>query len=285
LRILVLGGDGMLGHALMNHLRDNHEVVCTLRQDFQIYDCYELFTPKNAYAGIDVRNIDSVAGVFSDFRPDALLNCTGIVKQRAEAQQSIPSLEINSLLPHKLAELCKATGVRLVHFSTDCVFSGNRGNYREGDFSDANDLYGRTKFLGEVGYGNSLTLRTSIIGRELARKAGLLEWFLAQTEQVRGFTNAIYSGFTTLEMSRIVEFLLVKHPAASGLYQVSSEPISKYDLLVLLGRELGHDIEIVPDGDIYCDRSLDSTRFRREFNYAPPSWEAMVKELGALAGE
>jgi dTDP-4-dehydrorhamnose reductase len=163
--------------------------------------------------------------------------------------------------------------------STDCIFSGKKGSYLESDPSDAEDLYGKTKYLGEVHEANSLTLRTSIIGRELSRHTSLLDWFLAQAGTVKGFTNAIYTGFTTLEMSRIIEKMLLEYPDASGVYQVSSDPINKYELLLLIREKLGLDIEIIPDDAFCCDRSLDSSRFRTEFNYTPPTWPAMIEEL------
>lgn len=280
MRILILGGDGMLGHQLLNWLHPRHEVRCTVRQDLASYAGYGQFTPANTYGGVDVRSLDRLLEVFADFRPQAVVNCVGIVKQRPSAKESIPSLEINALLPHRLAVLCQAGGARLVHLSTDCVFSGKKGNYQETDPSDAEDLYGKTKFLGEVLDPHCLTLRISIIGRELSRKKSLLEWFLAQHEAVRGFKQAVYTGFTTLEMSRIIETMLIRYPLAAGVYHVSSDPINKFDLLCLFREHLGHPIEILPDETFVCDRSLDSTRFRQEFSYQPPAWEAMVAELG-----
>jgi len=282
LRLLILGGDGMLGHQLLKSLASRHDVRVTLRKDLDSYRRFNLFDEGNAYANVDVRSTDDVAAVVGSFHPDAVVNAVGIVKQRSAAHESIPSLEINSLLPHRLAALCRAAGARLIHMSTDCVFSGRTGRYLETDASDATDLYGRTKFLGEVGEAPALTLRTSIIGPELTRKTGLLEWFLAQTGPVKGFRGAIYSGFTTLEMARIVDRLLTRYPDAHGVYQVSSAPISKYDLLRLLAKHLGRDVEITPDDQFQCDRSLDSTRFRRDFDYEPPSWEAMCQELAGV---
>jgi dTDP-4-dehydrorhamnose reductase len=279
LRILILGGDGMLGHQLLKSFAPRHDVRVTLRQDLETYATYGLFGDGNAYTGIDVRSLERLTEVLADFRPEVVINAVGIVKQRPTAKESIPSLEINSLLPHRLSILCKAVGARLIHLSTDCIFSGKKGNYQEGDLSDAEDLYGKTKFLGEVHDSHCLTLRTSIIGRELSRHKSLLDWFLAQTGTVKGFKNAIYSGFTTLEMGRIIEDMLMNHPEASGVYQVSSEPINKYDLLLLFRDKLRHQVEIVPEEAFCCDRSLDSTRFRREFNYTPPTWEAMIGEL------
>ena len=279
LRILILGGDGMLGHQLLKHFAGRHEARVTLRQDAYAYERYGIFGEQNSYFGIDIRSQARVLEVMADFRPEAVINAVGIVKQRPTAKESIPSLEINSLLPHRLAIMCKAAGMRLVHVSTDCVFSGRRGGYKENDLSDAEDLYGKSKYLGEVSDNGCITLRTSIIGLELSRKESLIEWFLAQRGPVNGFTRAIYTGFTTIEFSRVIEMLLVQHPVASGVYHVSSESISKYDLLQIIKRKAELPIEIVPDGAFHCDRSLDSTRFRREFDYTPPSWDAMVDEL------
>jgi dTDP-4-dehydrorhamnose reductase len=211
-------------------------------------------------------------------RPQTVINAIGVVKQRAEANDAIQSLEINALLPHRLAVLCEAAGARLIHFSTDCVFSGRRGKYRETDVPDAEDLYGRTKYLGEPGGEHCVTLRTSFIGRELTRKTGLLEWFLAQRGTIRGYTKAIFSGFTTLEMTRIIEKVLTT-PVLSGVYHVSSEPISKFDLLVMIRDALGLTTEIEPYDELQCDRSLDSSRFREALAYRPPGWKAMVEEL------
>jgi dTDP-4-dehydrorhamnose reductase len=270
----------MLGHQLLSCLGARHTVKVTLRQELSVYRQHNLFNDVNSFAGIDVRSMERLIEVMADFAPEAVINAVGIVKQRPDAKESIPSLEINSLLPHRLAVLCKAIGARLVHLSTDCIFSGKKGNYSECDPPDAEDLYGRTKYLGEVHESNTLTIRTSIIGRELSRHTGLLEWFLAQTGTVKGFTRAIYTGFTTLEMSRIIETLLLKHPLACGVYQVSSDPISKYELLLLIREKLGLDVEIIPDAVFCCDRSLDSSRFRDDFNYTPPSWPVMIAELG-----
>jgi dTDP-4-dehydrorhamnose reductase len=279
MKILILGGDGMLGHQLLIAYQQHHDVKVTLRRDLNDYASYGLFNPENSYAGIDVRNNDRLVEVFSNFHPEAVINAVGIVKQRVEATDAIPSLEINALLPHRLAILCKATGARLVQMSTDCVFSGKKGNYIETDESDAQDLYGKTKFLGELHEDHCLTLRTSIIGLELTRRKSLVEWFLAQSGTIKGYKKAIFSGFTTIEISRIIEKLLVNHPDASGLYNVASSPINKYELLLLLKKKLGLDINIEADDSLMIDRSLNSLQFQKEFNYAPPTWEKMVEEL------
>jgi len=279
MRILILGGDGMLGHQVFKSLSSRHDVRVTLRQSLSAYKDFNLFNAENAYEGIEVGSMDRLIDVLGEFQPEAVVNAVGIVKQRSTAKESIPSLEINSLFPHRLSGLCRALSIRMVHMSTDCVFSGSRGNYQETDGSDAEDLYGRTKYLGEVYDSHCVTLRTSVIGRELSRSQGLLEWFLSQRGSVQGFKNALFNGFTTLELSRIIEKILMEYPEKGGLYHVSSDPISKFDLLTLIKRKMGLRIEIISTEEPRLDRSLDSTRFRTEFNYTPPTWEEMIGEL------
>lgn len=282
MRILVLGGDGMLGHQLLKQLAPRHQVAVTLRQDKHAYESIQLFSDDNAFFGIDVRTIDRVSEVMAQFQADAVINCVGIIKQRPSAKQSILSLEINALLPHRLAVLCRLAGARLVHMSTDCVFSGRKGNYVESDISDAEDLYGRSKFLGEVDEEGCITLRTSIIGHELSRKSSLLEWVLAQQGTVRGFQKAVFSGFTTIEMARIIEMVLENRTEAHGMFQVSSDPIDKHALLLLIRQHLHPTIEVIADREVQIDRSLDSTRFRNYFGYTPPSWPEMIAELARV---
>jgi dTDP-4-dehydrorhamnose reductase len=286
MRVLILGGDGMLGHRLFLHLRGRHEVRVTLRRGLADYERYGLFTKGNSYASVEALDRDALTGVFADFRPEAVVNAVGIVKQRGAAKEAIPSLEVNSLLPHRLALLCRAAGARLVHISTDCVFSGRDGGYTEESYPDAEDLYGRTKLLGEVDEPGAITLRTSIIGLELARKTGLIEWFLAQEGEVRGFTNAIYTGLTTAELSHVIERVLVEHPDLYGVWQVASEKINKHDLLVRFSEVLGRDdLHIVPDGSVKIDRSLVGDAFRQATGYSAPSWDEMLQELGAEVRE
>jgi len=284
MRILILGGDGMLGHQLLHHLAQKHDARVTLRQPLGVYARFSIFQPKNSYPEIDVRARTSLLETLEDFHPEAVINAVGIIKQQPIAADNIANIEINALLPHRLALLCKEAGAKLVHFSTDCVFSGKTGHYKETDPSDPDDLYGKSKFLGEVSEPHCITLRTSIIGRELVRKKSLFEWFLAQRGTVHGYRQVIYSGFTTHEMARIVEKILLERPTASGIYHVSSAPISKYELLCLIKKKLRLSVEIIPDDEIRCNRSLDSTRFRLEFNYVPPTWNAMIDELAKDIG-
>jgi dTDP-4-dehydrorhamnose reductase len=286
MRILILGGDGMLGHQLFRHFKEKHDVRVTMRLGREAYEGYRLFEEGSVFYGIDARQVDALLQVIAGFCPKAVVNAIGIVKQRSEAEELIPSLEINSLLPHRLAAVCRTIGARLIHLSTDCVFSGRKGNYCETDFSDAADLYGRTKFLGEVSESHCLTLRTSMIGPELSRKTGLLEWFLAQRGQtVKGFTKAIFSGFPTSELARIVERVLMEAPTIHGVYHVAARPISKYDLLTLIRDRLRLPITIERDSTFECDRSLDASRFHRDTGYLPPTWEVMIDDMASYMAE
>jgi dTDP-4-dehydrorhamnose reductase len=281
MRILILGGDGMLGHQLLKDLSPVHDVRVTLRQERSAYRDLNLFTEANSYTGVDVRVTDRVIGVIADFHPEAVINAVGVIKQRKDGLDPIPNLEINALLPHRLAAICNAIHAHLIHISTDCVFSGKTGNYTEEDTADPVDVYGHSKFLGEVVVPGCITLRTSIVGLELSRKTSLFEWFLAQTVRAQGYKNAIFSGITTIEMSRVMERLIVNFPQSAGIYHVSSYPISKFDLLDLIRSKLRLPIELVPDEKFHCNRSLDSSRFRRDFQYTPPSWNRMIEELAA----
>lgn len=280
MRVLIFGGDGMLGHQLLCHLRGRHDVRVTLRLGREAYEAHRLFEPDRVFYGVDAKETDVLLQVVAEFRPQAVINAVGIVKQRSEAKAVIPSLEINSLLPHRVALLSRAVGARVIHFSTDCVFSGRKGHYLETDQPDAEDLYGRTKLLGELSESHCLTLRTSMIGPELSRKTGLLEWFLAQQGRtVKGFTKAIFSGFPTVELARIVERILVNVPTLHGLYHVAAQPISKYDLLALIRDRLRLPTVIERDEMFECDRSLDGSRFSRDTGYVPPAWEAMIDDM------
>ena len=286
MRILILGGDGMLGHQLFRRFKTRHEVRVTLRLGREAYEAHRLFDQGTAFYEIDARQTNALLQVIADLRPQAVVNAIGIVKQRSEAKEMIPSLEINSLLPHRLALMCRTVGARLVHLSTDCVFSGQKGNYCETDYPDADDLYGRTKLLGEVSESHCITLRTSMIGPELTRKTGLLEWLLAQRGQtVKGFTKAIFSGFPTSELARIVECVLVDIPTVHGVYHVAARPISKYDLLTLIRDRLHLPITIERNSTFECDRSLDASRFHRDTGYSPPPWDVMIDDMASHMAE
>lgn len=278
--VLILGATGMLGHTLLEQFsqRDELNVYATVRAHGCLDGIAEPLREK-IIANVDADNLDSVLKVLAEVKPEVVINCIGIIKQLAAAKDPLTALTINSLFPHRLALACKAAGCRLIHISTDCVFSGAKGNYSEEDFSDATDLYGRTKFLGEVDYPHCVTLRTSIIGHELKGCYSLIDWFLAQEGRVNGYTGAIYSGFPTVEMARIIAKFVIPNPELSGLYHVSSAPITKYELLRLVAEQYGKQIEITPFTDFHCDRSLDSSRFRAATGYVPPVWSEMIAEM------
>ena len=263
-KILILGVAGMLGHALFTEFsqRDNFAVTATARSAEGLSQWFGPELLSNIRGGVDAHNADSIPRVLDDVKPDVVINCIGIIKQLPEARDPVTSISINSLFPHRLAAACKTVGARLIHFSTDCVFSGRKGMYTEDDEPDAMDLYGRTKLLGEVIYPYCITLRTSIIGHELQGKFGLIEWFLAQEGKVRGYTHAIYSGFPTVEIANIINKYVIPNTALSGLYHVSSAAISKNDLLTLVAEKYKKEITIEPYGEYYQNRALDSGRFR-----------------------
>jgi dTDP-4-dehydrorhamnose reductase len=233
-------------------------------------------------SGSDVENQDSLARILEEIRPDAVINCVGLIKQLSDANDPLAALPINAMMPHRLARLCRLVGARLVHISTDCVFSGSHGNYRESDFPDAKDLYGRSKFLGEVDYPNAITLRTSIIGHELGSAHSLIGWFLAQSGSVKGYSRAIFSGLPTVEIAKLVRDVVLPRSDLSGLYHVAATPISKLDLLRLVANTYGKTIEIVPDEGLVIDRSLNADRFREATGYVAPSWPNLIDSMHAF---
>jgi dTDP-4-dehydrorhamnose reductase len=282
-KIVVLGGTGMLGHKLFQRLRTQFPgTICTMRGHVSDapYSRITFLQNENVIDGVDVFDFESLATLLLRLQPHFLVNCVGIIKQRQAASSPIPSITINSLLPHRLAELSAKWGGRLIHISTDCVFSGHRGMYKEGDLSDAEDLYGKTKFLGETTAANALTLRTSIIGRELTAHRSLLDWFLSNKGgRVSGYRKAIYSGVTTNHAADVVTDIITRYPDINGLYQVASEPICKLDLLCLLRNAYGLDIEVDPVDGEDLDRSMDGSKLRAATGYVCPPWAVLVKQL------
>lgn len=283
MNVLVLGVSGMLGNAMFRILSEN--VSLTVFGTARSASVRRFFAPDLAskiMVGVDVENQDSLARVFAEVKPRVVLNCIGLIKQLADANDPLMALSVNAILPHRLTQLCALLGARLVHISTDCVFSGAQGNYSETDPADATDLYGRSKHLGEVMYPGTITLRTSIIGHELASAHALLGWFLAQQGQVKGYTRAIFSGLPTVELAKVVRDVVLPRPELSGLYHVAAVPIAKYDLLKLIAEAYHKQIEIVPDDALVIDRSLNATRFRHITGYVAPSWPDLVKEMFAF---
>lgn len=283
MRILVLGGEGMLGHKMFQTLRLRFpDTACTVARDLKepFFQRISLFRQGCVVDRVDALELDVLRHVLRALRPDFVVNCIGIIKQREEAKTAVPSITLNSLLPHKLAEFARVWGGRVIHFSTDCVFSGKSGNYTEDSPSDAEDLYGRSKYLGEVVADNALTLRTSMIGRELAHFKSLLEWFLSQEgKSVRGYKRVIYSGVTTNYLAELVGKLIEDHPDLRGLYQVAGSPISKHDLLCRIREAYGIDVTILPDETEVSDRSMTGRKFQGATGYPLPEWSALVAQL------
>jgi dTDP-4-dehydrorhamnose reductase len=278
-KVLILGVTGMLGHTLFKHL--SSKATLDVHATARTSDGFDLwFAPdivKKIRVDVDADNFDSVIRAFASVQPDLVINCIGLIKHQSIANDPLYAITINAQLPHRLSLVCRTAGARLIHISTDCVFNGRKGQYTEADPSDAIDLYGRSKFLGEVAYPpHCITLRTSIIGHELKGKLGLIEWFLSQEGTVRGFTKAIYSGLPTLELARIIADYVIPGDHLTGVYHVSSDPISKYDLLKLVAERYQKQIDIEPYDDFFMERSLDSTVFRRLTGYQPPPWPELT---------
>ncbi len=280
MRVLVLGISGMLGNAVFRAMsQSKHHIVYGSTRSV----CTRTYFPNeladNIVTGIDVENADALTRLFSDLRPDVVVNCIGLVKQLAEANDPLIALPINSLLPHRLARLCELVRARLVHISTDCVFSGRKGNYLETDEADAQDLYGRSKLIGEVDYPHAVTLRTSIIGHELSSIQGLIAWFLVQEGNINGYTHAIFSGLPTCELARVIRDFVLPRTELKGVYHVAAQPISKYELLKLVNQEYGKRLKIEPCDQIKIDRSLNATRFQEVTGYVAPAWPDLIAKM------
>jgi len=273
----------MLGNKLCQILAQRMDVWATFRTDPEEYRRYPFFSGVHALGGVCTQELGTVEEALDKASPQAVVNAIGIVKQRDEAKQAVPSIQVNSLFPHQLAHLCLARGVRLVQVSTDCVFSGLRGAYTEADLPDAVDLYGRTKLIGELSSHNCLTLRTSIVGWELKGWSSLLEWFASQRgRRIKGYRQAIYTGFSTSVLATLIGDLIETRRDVTGLFHVASQPISKYEILQRLAEALGwNDIIIDADDQFHCDRSLIGTRFEALTGWRGPSWGDMIAGLAA----
>lgn len=278
--VLVLGASGMLGHTVMRFFNQspNYQVWGSARSA-GVVKCFPVEMRDQIVCGVDVENMDSVTRLLTLTRPNVVINCIGLVKQLAEADDPLAAIPINALLPHRLARICDLVKARFIHVSTDCVFAGTKGMYRELDESDARDLYGRSKFLGEVDYPHAVTLRTSIIGPELNSAQGLVAWFLEQQGVVKGYDRAIFSGLPTIELARVMMDFVIPNSQLHGVHHVSAEPINKFDLLNLIAKAYRKEISIVRDSQVVVDRSLDSNRFRAGTGYAPPSWPELVVKM------
>ena len=281
MKILVLGVTGMLGSAVYRVFShsEEYEAWGTLRGGAG----KRYFSPDSQsrlISGIDVLDQDALVSAFNKVKPNVVINCVGLIKQLAEANDPLSVLPVNAMLPHRLSRLCELVNARLIHISTDCVFLGKKGMYTEQSPSDAYDLYGKSKYIGEIhNRANTVTLRTSIIGHELGSHYALVDWFLNQKESVKGYSKAVFSGLPTVELARVIRDYVLPQPDLNGLYHVSAEPIDKFALLKLVAEIYGKEIQIFEDESVKIDRSLDSTLFRRVTGYVPSAWPELVQMM------
>jgi len=280
MKVLVIGASGMIGSTIVRVIAENKdwEIYGTIRYE----TVKQFFAPKvreNFLTNVDVTNYDSLVSVFNEIHPDVVINCAGLTKHISGSEDPVKAIPINALMPHRLAELCKFLGARLIHISTDCVYSGKKGNYLESEPADSMDIYGKSKLLGEVDYPHAVTIRTSTIGHELSTKHGLLEWFLSQEGQCKGFQRAIFSGLPTIVLAQIIRDIVIPNKDLRGLYHVAGRPISKYNLLKLISEIYGKSIEIIKDETFTIDRSLNADKFQSATGYVSPEWPDLIQSM------
>jgi dTDP-4-dehydrorhamnose reductase len=280
LKVLVLGAGGMIGNSIMKVLsaKDSWEVFGTIRNE-RIKSFFSPRLSKNLISNFDIFSEGALENIIDIVRPNVVVNCIGITKHLPQSKDPLILIPINALFPHKLAILCKLVGARLIHISTDCVFSGAKGAYRESDYPDASDLYGRSKSLGEIMDSHAVTIRTSTIGHELESQNGLLEWFLAQEDECSGYSHAIFSGLPTVVLSEIIRDIVIPNTKLSGLYHVGASPITKLELLEIIAQVYKRSIRIKEDGNLSLNRSLDCDRFYLSTGYIAPSWPDLIKRM------
>lgn len=280
MRILIFGASGMLGHVMFERL--------SVSTDLEVYGTLRSATLKSRFPshlqsrlieGVSVDDMDHVADLITSRNPDVVINCVGLVKQLAESNDPLLILPTNSLFPHHLSRICKQIGARLIQISTDCVFSGKRGSYREDDVPDAIDLYGCSKWIGEVVSDHALTIRTSIIGRELSNPHSLVEWFLAQSVSAKGYTKAMFSGLPTVELSTVIRDVILPRPELHGLFHIASRPISKHDLLHFISIAAGKECHLTKDESLVIDRTLNADKFQQSTGYSAPEWPALIEKM------
>ena len=280
MKILVLGVSGMVGNALFKVLSKNndYDVFGSTRNNL-IKSLFPSQLNDKIINSIDVENVDILGSLLAKVKPNIVINCIGVIKQLEQANNPLYVVPVNILLPHRLSHMCDLINARLIHLSSDCVFSGKKGNYIETDETDPKDLYGRSKLLGEVLYPNTITLRTSIFGHELNTSHGLIDWFLSQKKTIKGYTNMIFSGLPNYELAKIIGDFIIPKKKLHGLYHVGAKPISKFELLELVRNKYKKDLTIEPFDEIKINRSLNSSLFQESFGYSPPSWKQMISEM------
>lgn len=282
MKVLIIGATGMLGYSLFSNLNEQaHLSVFGTVRSIEGKEQFFKNSQQQLITGVDAYDINSLEQAIKNISPDVVINCVGLIKQHGISKQHIDAIKINALLPHQLANICDQVSAKLIHFSTDCVFTGDVGLYHEASLPDARDLYGKSKCLGEVSYGNHLTLRTSIIGHELTSSISLVDWFLSQVESTKGFSKAIFSGLPTCYIAKLLVESILPTPDITGLLHLSVDPIDKYTLLNLIADKYEKTINIDESQDLVIDRSLNSDKFRLLTHFTPPSWSELVEYMYA----
>ena len=282
MKIVILGSNGLLGNTITKYFfeKADHQTIAVLRN----YSKIKLFNEKYHQNFLVIENILDYIETkkkLEIIRPDILINCIGITnKEKINKPYQIEKfININSLFPHRIQRICCELGTRLIHLSTDCIFSGSKGFYSENDNPDPTDIYGRSKLLGELDYENTLTIRKSVIGHELVSRKGLLEWFLHQNISVEGYKDVIFSGLTVLELAKLIDKYILPRSDLKGILNISGESISKFDLLKIISDVYHKSIEIIPNESIKINRTLNSSKFYKLTGYKPNSWPVLIKSM------
>lgn len=277
MKILILGVSGLIGSTIYRYFDSatQYNVVGTVRTDKPKFS----HNSNNIRCGIDALNFDSVKKLIDEIRPDQIINCIGITKHVPAQSDAFKLIQLNSAFPHFLANLSTEVDSRLIHISTDCVFAGDIGGYTEMSRTDANDMYGKTKAIGEIHDKKHVTIRTSTIGHEIDTKHGLLEWFLSQNKSCFGYRNAIFSGIPTIRLAKILASNVVPEWGLTGLFNLSADPINKFDLLNKIKQRYRKDIEIVASDDFIIDRSLNGELFKSRTGVVLPDWDELIFEM------
>ncbi len=280
MKILLIGANGLIGYNIFRNLIKSKEfnIFLLVRSKKNINNFYRSFHFDKLIELKEFKNTSLLESFLKELKPSIVLNCAGITKHSPNIKNISEVLYINSIFPRNLSEICSALKIRLIHLSSDCIFSGSSGMYKDKSFPDANDLYGISKALGEIDKENHLTIRTSTIGHEAQTSYGLLNWFLKQKE-CKGYKNAIFSGPTTLELSKILKDLIIPNQHLSGVLNISSDPIDKYSLLKLIKDTYSLDTVINKCSEVRINRSLNSEKFRTMTNYSVKSWGNMIREM------
>lgn len=272
--MLILGADGMIGHKMAQSLSHFDPYLNSRSHSNYLQEHF----PNSTLFNFDFLN-QNIEDLLEKTLPDYIINAVGITTRRGSTDNKETNL-LNSQLPKKIDFWCEENQKKQIHFSTDCVFSGDKGNYNDLDLPDAKDDYGKSKGDGEINSNSTLTIRSSVIGREIYNKTELLEWVISnKNKKIKGFDNAVYSGVTSLWMSKTVNEIIKNYPDLYGIYNISTPPISKYDLIAKINIYFKLNIELERDSSYYSNKSLNSDRFFTETNFTKPNWDEMLNDL------